>query len=108
MDDDKLSSRHSHLSGTVTGPRSSRILFLGCGFARHTLLGNWTWSGHAGSVLAAHLLPLLYLWVAKFTKCCGPSSECLAYNAPGPTTSFDVTRFKTERRIGTSPTDPVY
>lgn len=62
--------------------RSSRILFLGCGFARYNLLGNWTWSGHAGSVLAAHLLPLLYLWVAKFTKRCGPSSECLPYNAP--------------------------
>lgn len=62
--------------------RTGRILFLGCGFARYTLLGNWTWSGHAGSALAAHLLPLLYLWVAKFTKRCGPSSECLPYNAP--------------------------
>lgn len=68
---------------TLSLARSSRILFLGCGFARCTLLGNWTWSRHAGSPLAAHLLPLLYLWVAKFTKRCGPTSECLPYNAAG-------------------------
>lgn len=88
--------------------RTSRILFLGCGFAPGTLLGNWTWSGHAGSALAAHLLPLLYLWVAKFTKRCGPRAERLPCNAPVPTTSFDVTRFRTERRIGTSPVIRVY
>lgn len=85
--------------------RTSRILFLGCGFARYTLLGNWTWSGHAGSALAAHLLPLLYLWVAKFTKRCGSELRMPAgaTTRPRSTTSFDVTRFKTERRIGTSP-----
>lgn len=62
--------------------RTSRILFLGCGFARYTLLGNWTWSGHAGSALAAHLLPLLYLWVAKFTKRCGPNASNVQQRAP--------------------------
>lgn len=88
--------------------RTSRILFLGCGFARYTLLGNWTWSGHAGSALAAHLLPLLYLWVAKFTKRCGSELRMPAgaTTRPRSTTSFDVTRFKTERRIGTSPAHP--
>lgn len=34
--------------------RTSRILFLGCGFARYTLLGNWTWG-----TLAARS-PLIY------------------------------------------------
>lgn len=89
--------------------RTSRILFLGCGFARYTLLGNWTWSGHAGSALAAHLLPLLYLWVAKFTKRCGSELRMPAgaTTRPRSTTSFDVTRFKTERRIGTSPAHPL-